>query len=427
MRKLTAFILAAFALSACGGGTQNNGVLPGPNAVSSHPGTSAGTTASPSLKERPPKRKPHTALVRFFITVPKYNSARAGKHAHYIPAHAVSILITLNTVNNNPPPAGLATSAGTNLSNCSSGCTVQGPNSPIGTDNFTLNIFDATNEGGNKIATATGNVTVTAGLANTGNITMQGIPHTFALVGSMPTGTGNTAFANASTLAVNVEDIDNDIITGTYAQPVTVADSDTLSLTHASGLTLTGAGGSCASPTTTVQLNTSTDASNLALCYGGEDIAPATISGTTSIVTTPVNIGTFSPTVQPVQYTGPLNSGNNPEIDLYVANGPGGGTGSFGNWTASQSGWTNAPYSQTISETDNCDSNGNLIATFAQGGSPLGTSWQANAVAGPAVGTCTLTMHGGGAATLGVTTTYTTTGIGINLKRHPFGTVHGKP
>ena len=421
-----AFVLGLFALTACGGGTTSSGVVPGSNQPSTG-GPATGTMGGDVVRK--PVRK--YGRVMFWIKVPARHASVAapahGMRPNFISPSATSISVTLVSVNSGPPPAGLSTVVTTNLSGCSSGCNVVGPYAPVGSDVFDLAIFDGTNGSGNEIETGSTTITVVAGQANSQNVTMEGIPHTFVLSGSMPAGTGGTAFANAAGLQVNVEDADANVILGTYAQPVTITDADVASLTLASGLTLTGAAGSCASPASQQVLHSSTDASNLALCYGGMDIVPAAITGTTSIVTTPVSLGNFSPTVQAIQYTGPLNGGNAPEADLYVANGPSGGTGSFVAWTDTQTGWTNAPYSQAVTETDNCDSSGNLIGTFAVSGSPSGTAWQANALASPTVGTCTMTMHGGGAATLGVITTYTSTSVGVNFRRTTHvGTVTGK-
>lgn len=352
--------------------------------------------------------------VHFRIRVPKVRRHHRGRRAAYVPAHAASIAITLKTVNGAPPPAGLVKTAVTNLTHCANGCSVGGPSSPPGSDAFTLTLYDAVAGGGNAVAMGSVTISVHVGLDNQANVTMNGVPKTFALVGTMPAGTGGTAFASAASLAIDVEDADGDVIVGTYAQSVTVTDTDAASLTLASGLTLTGAGGSCAAPATAVVLTSSTDSGNAALCYGGLDIVPAAIQSTTSLMTTPATIGSFAPVVQNVAYTGTLNSSNAPEVDLWVPSGPSGGIGSFSSWTDSQLGWTNAPYDKALSEQDNCNGGGTAVATFQGSGAPAGTAWQSNAVASPSPGTCTFTLTGGGGAQLKVTTTYTTTSYGVN-------------
>ncbi|MBV8491726.1 MAG: hypothetical protein JO199_14465 [Candidatus Eremiobacteraeota bacterium] len=193
-----------------------------------------------------------------------------------------------------------------------------------------------------------------------------------------------------------------------YAAPVTVTDSDSSSLTLGTALAVGGG-----TPGSSVILNTSTDAGNLTLNYGGLDIAPATISASTQSVSSS-NLGSFKPSVAAIVYSGPSGTISSQEVDLSTQT-------LAGNWTDSQAGWTNSPYDETIGESDNCTSSGNAVATLAQTGSSAGgTAWTATEANAPAVGSCTVTLTGGAGASLGVTVTYTAPiPIGINFK-------HGK-
>jgi hypothetical protein len=395
---LSASSLLCFA-SACGGG---NGQAPALS--SSLTPAAAGDAAAPALRRR-------YGRVLFHIVVPH---KRHAKRDRYIPGSSASITITLNAVDGGPPPSGLALSTNSALTHCSSGCTVVGPFSPPGSDNFTVTIFGGpVGNPGPQLATATKTLTISAGALNTPSVTLLGVPAKFALHGSMPSGTAGTALA-ATALPIDVEDADGDVIAGTYSTPVTISDPDTSSLSACGGLCGSALQLGAGSPGKSVVLNDSTDAGNVQISYGGLDIAPAALTGSTSDgALTASGSVTFAPAVASISYSGPLNGSSLPELDLYAPSGS--GTGSTAAFTDSQTGWTNAPYNQVVAESDNCSSTFS-IATFAQTTGTDGTAWTATAVASPSPATCTATLTAGGGATLAVTTTYTGTGIGINAK-----------
>jgi len=402
-----AIVAMLLAFSACSGGNpatvtpiQNGGALDVANAA----------TVAPASKRKKAGR------IAFHITVPRVGRRHPGRgmHPHYIPGSAASITITLNTVNGSAPPNGLAASTNSSLTSCSGGCTVVGPYSPPGSDNFTVTIFGGpVGNPGPALATASKTFAIAAGTVNSGSITLAGVPAQFAFQGTAPSATANTVLSPAA-LPIEVEDADGDVITGTYSTPVTIADPDTNSLTACSGPCGSALEVNGGAASKTAVLTSSTDAGSVTISYGGIDLSPVALTGSTSAgALTAVGSVTFAPSVASISYTGPLNGSNQPEIDLYAPLGS--GTGSTGSFTDSQSGWTNAPYNQTIGESDTCDGAGNAIATYAQTTGTNGTAWTGTAIASPVAGTCTATLTGGGGATLAVKTTYTSGSIGINV------------
>jgi hypothetical protein len=365
-------VLFVFSLSACGGTSSTT--------PSSLPTPTPGHTGNGQL-----------VPTSFSITVP--SSTSANRRPSYITANVQSVTITLDTVNGGAPPSGITTSVTANLTGCASGCTVAGPASPPGSDGFTLTTFDGTNAGGNAISTTSQTFTIAAGQANSNSVTLLGVPKTFTIAG-IPGGAAGTPFASPATLTLTVKDADGNPITGSYANPVTVTDSDTSSLTQGTSLSVNG--GPAA---TSVTVNTSSD--TLTLNYGGLAIAPAAVKANASGAT--AQTATFTPTLSPIVYTGPLN-GPTPEIDLYATS----GTGASGTFSVSEAGLTNTPYNKTLTATPSgsCATIGNLSAT-------VGTSFAATAVSSPTAGSCSISVTDGLGQSKSVTLTYTTSHFGV--------------
>lgn len=348
----------------------------------------------------PPESGGYGRLI-LHVRIPHERQPR--RRSHFVPGLAKSISITLNEVNGEPPPARVVRTAKSALSDCSSGCSVVGPAAPPGSDNFTVSIFGGPlGTPGPALSTATATFAIVAGKANAASITLNGVPAKFALHKPMPSASGGTALA-VTALPIDVEDADGDVITGTYSTPVTLSDSDGSSLTACGGLCGSAIQLGSGTGTKRVVLANSMASADVTIRYGGMDIVPAALTASTSSGPL-VSVGsvTFSPTVAPISYVGPLN-GSAPEIVLGVM-GP--TTTLTKNFTDSQSGWTNAPYDQTIGEGDNCNSGGNAIATYAQNAVTNGTAWTVTVVGSPVVGTCTATLHGGAGAALAITTKY---------------------
>ncbi|MBV8491371.1 MAG: hypothetical protein JO199_12650 [Candidatus Eremiobacteraeota bacterium] len=131
---------------------------------------------------------------------------------------------------------------------------------------------------------------------------------------------------------------------------------------------------------------------------------------------------TFTPTLPAIQYSGPTVS-NNPEIDLYnptqgqpgysvaITNTqPGWNLGTFPNQFSFQLGGTNNNCSSySVSQTPNSNNQGLTVQVAST----------------PVAGTCTMIVTGGANVNISVLLTYSTTGIGINLKHHH--ALHVKP
>jgi hypothetical protein len=363
-----------------------------------------GGSSSPAIPTAPSNPASNAKMIptSFTISVPKKSGASSSRRApQYVGAGVVSVTIVLNTVNGGAPPAGLTTSVTSNVTAPCAPCTVAGPSVPPGSDAFTLTTYDGTGGTGNAISVATPTLTIAAGVANSNTITLDGVPASFSITG-LPGGTAGTAFGSPAAFGVAVQDADGNTITGTYASPVTISDSDITSLTQGSALAVNG--GSAAS---FVVSTASTD--TFTFNYGGLAIVPATITASAPGATSGTSV--FAPTLQSIVYTpGVGANASGQEVDFYATS----GTGSTAAFTASEVGWTNAPYSKTLTLTP-----AGGCANILNGSTSTltGTSFTENVAAAPAVGSCTATLTDGvGAHALAapITFTYTTSGIGVN-------------
>jgi hypothetical protein len=336
----------------------------------------------------------------FQITVPAAKSAAAKRNPKYVGAGALSVTITLDTVNSGAPPNGLVTTATTNVTagSCSAGCTVSGPAVPPGTDAFSVTTFDGTNATGNQIAKtpAPQTFTVTAGAANGPFIiTLDGIPASFTF-GAIAGGTAGTASAPA--LSIAVLDADGNTIAGAYANPVTLSDNDA-SGDLVNGTSLKVGAGAAA---TSVTLLSSTDAAAATFAYGG--LALASPSLTLSATGATASARTFTVALQPIVVT-PTST------NLYAPS----GTGSSGSFAVSEVGWSNAPYSKTFTLGTATCSTGTAATTFALGTSDHVT-WTDSAPASPVAGNCTVPIADftGSGHSGSVTLTFTTGSFTVN-------------
>ncbi len=343
----------------------------------------AGGSMPPASTPTPPASTP----------TPPATPSASTSFTFSVNASVKSVAITLNTVNGAPPSS--ITSVTANITQPCSPCAVSGPSVPPGSDNFTVTAFDAASGGGNHLAANSSTFAIVSGQTNNNTVTLAGIPASFSITG-LPSGTAGTPFGSPKSFGVAVKDADGNTLTGPYANAVTLTDSDASSLTLGTALSVNG--GSAAQ---SVRSTASTDA--MTINYGGLAISPAAI--TASATGAANGTATFSPTLQPIVYSGPT-SGGNPEIDLYATS----GAGSSGTFTASEAGWTNAPYNKSITATES--SGCSTIATTSPAG---GTSFGTTSVASPAAGTCTMTLSDfSGGNTKSVTITYTTSGLGVN-------------
>lgn len=220
------------ALSGCGGGASGG---------SAAPTTPTGPIGSGTGLQY------DTALFKIAIPqAPASPSASGPRVPQYISSSTKSITITVNTVNGSAPsPAIPATTANltTGSPNCAlSGgvlnCTISAP-APIGTDNFTLTMFDNTGGTGLQLSTSTITATIAKGVANNVSVTLGGVVHSIAL----SLATANPAASGSPqniTLNVTAKDADGNTILGSDPYAAAIAVTDSNANTAQSALSLDG-------------------------------------------------------------------------------------------------------------------------------------------------------------------------------------------
>jgi hypothetical protein len=409
MRRLFGSTVAAtIALAAC-----NSGMV-GPGA----------TVGAPTALTAATAQKKHLATLVVHFVLPRRH-VRGGLYPQYISPSSKSIAISLNTVNGGRPPAGLVTQVITNLTftgthpTCSGTpltCTAFGPAVPPGTDNLSLAIYDRQQTvvrcpcAGNVLSEEAQNFTITRGQTNVLHATLEGVPASFDFGGTLGTGTGGTAFSNRA-LTVNVYDADANLISGTYANPVTITDGES----DGFGATNLAIGAGIAASSVTVHAS----ADSVDLSYSGLAIAPVPFSiSATGANTFNQTFGTSNVNPSSVCKDGGASicatTPTNPTVNLYANS----GTGSTATLTVTQNGWTN--YSHDAAESDTCSPYATLsLTTSTAGNGGNGSIYTANALStATAAGSCTITFKGGDPAnhSEAVTLTFTTTSITVNAR-----------
>jgi hypothetical protein len=223
--------------------------------------------------------------------------------------------------------------------------------------------------------------------------------------GKLPAATAGKAFAKPVPVTVTAKAANGKAITGAYAKPIKLVDSDK---TGATVLLINGKPASAK-----VTLKSSTD--KVTLKYTGLAIKPATLSATSKGAKT--GKATFAPTLPNIVYAGPKVS-TAAEIDL-TSTTPA-TTGYSGAFTVTQAGWSGAfkkPFTYAGSPisgfTNNCASS----YTITPGSGALGTAYTVSGKTGAVAGECALTFTGGAGKTLRVVLTFTTTSVGVNGKQ----------
>jgi hypothetical protein len=407
-RPQGAVIAAIVALASCSSGA--SGLAP------------SITTEAPPAPTSAAAQKKHLVKLVVHFALPRRRHHRGKLYPRYISPSSASIVISLNAVNGSPPPAGLVTQVITNLTfgganpTCSgtpAACTAFGPSVPPGTDNLSLTIYDQKQTvnscpcAGNVLSEDAQNFTVTPGRSNALVATLQGVPASFTFNGTLGSGTGGTAFSNR-VLTVNAYDADDNVIGGTYANPVTVTDgeSDGFGATN-----LAVNGGSTAS---SVVVGAATD--TVDLNYSGLAIAPVAFSISAAGATTfNQTFGTNNVNPSSVCAGGAhicATTPTNPTVNLYATS----GTGSTATLTVTQAGWTN--YSHDVSESDTCSPYGTIsLTTPTSSNGENGSIYTATALSTATnPGSCTITFTGGDPAnhSEAVQLTFTTTTIIVN-------------
>ena len=320
------------------------------------------------------------APTSFILTAPNATTSTA-KRPLYVGAGTQSVSFQLVSVNGAPtsgtPPV---THANVNVATCP--CVIAGPAAAVGSDVFAISTYDGqyTNgvQNGKLISTATsGTINVVPNTTNTIHLTLNGVIATVNV--SLPSATAGSPFATPAPLQVVAKDGDGYIIVGAYNSSITLSNNDT------SGATSITTSGSDNPPAAT--LVSSSDTATIS--YTGLAIAPINITASAPAISSA--IATFSP-AHTIAYSGTQN-GTAPEIALTTTTGT-------GNFTASEMGWTNAPYNHVLSaNAAGCAT----IATIAQSGA----TFTVNAVASPVPGSCVVQLSDfTSGSTLSVTIAY---------------------
>ncbi len=433
MRKIL-ILATVLALAGCGGG----------GGGSSQPQPPPVSTPAPQGPFVTPQ---------FTIVIPSKSgssAARATKGARtpsYVSSATLSVQITLTADSNGVTPGSIAGNpATTNVSagSCNSGCTVNGPPSPPGTDSFTIVTYDANGASGHALnAGQLNGVTITAGQNNSENVTLGAIPATLSISG-VPTG-GGALTAGTQSQAANITVVAADgagvtIPTGksvTYVDAtgaainVTVSDPDT----NQHGSCVVNSGTSTCTSGAGTSVTFATPDTTKVLAYDGLAENPVTLTASASTATN--GTASFQPNLNAPVFNGAqatpspaVAQSGSPEIDLFATS----GIGSTGTESFTESGWTNGVYNHalTFANSGACAAGAGLatamsqIATISAGTNSTtnGTPFTATVVGSPTPGSCPSTISDGlssnttdGSATL--TVTYTTSGISVSSKhRH---------
>ncbi len=185
--------------------------------------------------------------VQFTITEPYTPIPSTSRSPQFsVPSTTQSLSIVLMQVNGSPPPS--PASETTNLGSSAPGCTTTATTltcqvtaqAPAGNDKFSVVTYSQPNESGNLLGAGALIVNVVAGQTAQAPATLTGTVTNIAVtvVGSVPEGM-------ATTLPVQVvaKDSKGYTIIGTYANPITLADSDTSGSTTLSATSLSAAAG----------------------------------------------------------------------------------------------------------------------------------------------------------------------------------------
>ncbi len=351
---------------------------------------------------------------QFRIVVPaKLAASRTRRAPQFVSTATMSITITIT----NAPAGSTPTSVTTDISgaSCASGCTVNGPPSPPGRlDNYLLTTFDQTGGVGNALDTATASITPVFGQTTTATVTMLGIPFSIVILG-VPTNFQAGTTNQSTPLNVVVADHSGETITGTYANPVVINQPDSPTLF---GVAITGTNTACG----ILQCVTMTGSSDaLTFFYDGRAENPVTLtSSATGVSGSNAGTATFTPVLQPIVWAGGPTSaapGNPIGIDLYTA--APGPVGWDGFESYAEHGYTDGPWYQTLTQTGAAACS--TFATVQIIPNDGLTIFQADAIASPVAGLCTLTVTDGLTqqhnASPTFVVTYTTWSADTNVKR----------
>lgn len=404
MRLRLLLLSTAFILVSCGGGGGGSSSIP--SAPNSTPAPTPTPTAQPTIS-------PAASTAQMTFTFSRGSKATSARRKpNFISPSTSSIKITINTVNGNAPPSwvtpnpetvNLVTSGtGQNctLTQTSETCTIS-VLAPPGSVTYTFDLYDSTNGSGNKIGSVTQTFSLAQGQSNTLSVGFKGIVSwvSFSAAGTLIAGQP-TINASPMPLHVYAYDRDGNQI-NSNAGAATFNNPISISLSDASGATTLSVGSSPSCPgTATVTMNAPTD--SIWICYTGLAISGASLSASEAA---------SGPAGESITGEGSINSSLNAislggtttcnanvgcaptapdygQQTLFLSLG-----GTAQTFTASETGWSNAPFNQTFDLTldpTSCGSGASAVVTTS---SAPATSWS---VSPQNVGICkaTLTEHG---------------------------------
>jgi hypothetical protein len=237
MRKFAAFATVILFLTACGGGGGGNQTTPS-------------VTHSAS------------ASVTFTIQVPTKTGASLRRVPNYVSAATKSATLSVSPAGGPAGPTVAVT--------CTSVC--QGTvSAPVGSDTFAVNLYGTTNESGPVLSTGTGTQTIVADVANSINLTFNGVVASLSQVAFA----AGVAYGTSSTpgIALTVRDPAGDTIVGpgSYVDangnpfPITLTNYDASGATALSETRVT-------SPSDTITMS-----------YNGSGVVPAVSASATGM------------------------------------------------------------------------------------------------------------------------------------------------
>ena len=254
----------ALLLTACGGGGGSTGFAQLP--VAQPPAPNGSATQS--------------VAVRFSIAIPTPSPATARRQPAYVSSSTQSASIAVN--------GGTPT-----VVNCTTTCSGT-IDAAVGSDTFAVNLYDATNGGGNLLSTGSLTQTIVADQANNVNVTFNGVVKSLAV--SLSTTHVTPGTAGSVGVTVTALDADGNTIVGpgVYVNAggtpltITLVDSDTSGNSSLSQTSVT-------QPTTGITLNyTASFDANPTITASAAGLTSSTTPAITFPVPTLTSLGTWS-------------------------------------------------------------------------------------------------------------------------------------
>jgi hypothetical protein len=235
------------------------------------------------------------------LAIPAKSAARAnGRRPHFISPSVASVSIAVTGI-----PQNVVADVGPTSPNCTSTTTGRtcsvAVQAPTGSASLTATLYDKAGATGNVL----GQGTATASIAADFNVSISvaGVPGAIVLATAVTSFVAGTA---ASTpLVVTVNDADGNTITGTYKNPITLANSDT---TGAFSLSATSVASSA--QTVTLNYNGSAAVAKDVISGSAPGVAPGSITAATLIVGSADNIYAAELGNQAVTVTPATGNGN---------------------------------------------------------------------------------------------------------------------